>query len=177
MKKFSRNNFLKLAIAFALIGVLAIQPMAAYAEEASSSTDARIMAAETAVTEMAESTITTESAEVQPRAHVSYYPSSGASSGVFYGITSGNCPVYRNLPGGTLYFSYSVSGGGTCYLRFYSGAGISGSAIYSSSLPADDTAHESSIFLPGSGTYTVQVYMSNAAPGSEHIYAFNLYTK
>lgn len=178
MKHFSRRNFLKLAVAFALVCVMAVQPVATYAEEANSNTDERIMAAETAVTEMAEDSITAVPTAVEPRAHVSYYPSSGVSSGVFYGTSSGNSPVYKNLPGGVnLYFSYSVSGGGTCYLRFYSGSGVNGSSMWTSPLSADDTAHESYIKLPSSGTYTVQVYVPNSSSGTEHIYAFTLYTK
>lgn len=176
MKKFLQRNFLKLAVALALVCVMALEPAAAYAKEADNKAEGKITAAEVAVTELAENSISAGTTEVQPRSHVSYYPSSGVSSGVFYGATSGNSPVY-NLPGGRLYFSYSVSGGGTCYLRFYSGAGISGTPFYTSALTADDTAHESSIWIPGSGTYTVQVYMPNATSGSEHIYAFTLYTK
>ena len=176
MKKISRHNFLKLTVAFALVCVLAIQPMAAYAEEANSA-DARIMAAEAAVEELAGDSITAIPPTAEPLSHVSYYPSSGVNSGVFYGSSSGNCPVYNNLPGGRIYFSYSVSGGGTCYLRFYYGAGVGGSSYRTVDLSADDTAHENSIWLPSSGTYTVQVYVPNATSGSEHIYAFTLYTK
>lgn len=177
MKHFSKRNFLRFAIALAMVCTLAVQPVAAYAEEVSSNVEEQITAAEVAVTELAESSMTAEPTEVQPRAHVSYYPSSGVNSGVFYGTSSGNSPVYNNLPGGRMYFSYSVSGGGTCYLLFYYGAGISGSPYRTSALTADDTAHEGSIVLPGSGTYTVQVYVPNASSGSEHIYAFTLYTK
>lgn len=173
------KHFLSLVVAMALTCALAVQPMAAFAAEVS--VEDKISAAEEAVTQLAESSQNENAAgisEVQPRSHVSYYPSSGPSSGVFYGATSTYPATYSNLPATkTVYFSYCVSGGGTCYLRFYFGNTIGGSPLYSAPLTADDYAHESYINLPSSGPYTIEVFVPSGNGSTERIYAFNLYTK
>lgn len=178
MKKVLRKHFLSLVVAMALTCALAVQPMAVFSAEVS--VENKISAAEDAVTQLAENSQngnTEGTSVVQPRSHVSYYPSSGPSSGVFYGATSFYPATYSYLPSGTMYFSYCVSGGGTCYLRFYEGNATGGLAIYSAPLTADDYAHESSINLPSSGSYTIEVYVPSGNASTERVYAFNLYRK
>jgi len=178
MKKVLSKHFLSLVVAMALTCTL-VQPMAAFAEEVS--VEDKISTAEAAVNQLAESSQNENAvgvSEVQPRSHVSYYPSSGPNSGSFIGAVSYYPATYSYLPAyQTVYFSYCVSGGGTCYLRFYRGNSIGGSAIYSAALTADDYAHESYINLPSSGPYTIEVYVPSGNASTERIYAFNLYSK
>ena len=108
---------------------------------------------------------------VDPRAHVSYYPTAGANSGYFYNTQSSHATY--NLPSGTMQISYSISGAGTCYLRFYSG----GSFIATSGALNGNSTGNSSVILPFSGSYTVFVEYPNGNSSTEVIYAYSLYRK
>lgn len=175
MKTFKRNNW-SLGIAFVLALCLVIQPLAVFAADASSEVFEKVTVAEEAALEEMNLNLSIISADetVQPRAHTSYYPSSGASSGYFSGGFSDEA-TYSNLPSGTMKFSYSMSGGGTCYLRFYHPSYPSGSYVSTVALNANDYTGSGSITLPWSGKYQVVVYYPNGSSTSEIIYAFNLY--
>lgn len=176
MKTFKRNNW-SLGIAFVLALCLVIQPLAVFAADASSDAQQKVTVAEEAALEEMNLNLSISSADetVQPRAHISYYPSSGASSGYFSGAISDRA-TYSNLPSGKMKFSYSMSGGTTCYLRFYFPSYPNGTCISSVALNANDYTGSGSITLPWSGQYQVAVYNPNGSSTSELIYAFNLYT-
>ncbi len=178
MKKLVQNHF-KLVVALALVCSMAIaMPTRSFAADASTDVQDKVAEVEQNVLEEMENVFNSETADptsIEPRAHVSYYPSSGVNSGVFYGAYSANVAVYKNLPSGTMKFAYSMSGGGTCYLLFFRGENVSGSPIRSAALNANDYTGTSSIYLPVGGPYTVQVYYPNGNANTEITYAFNLY--
>ena len=150
------NKLLTLFTAFALAFAMIANPMQAVAGEI----------VETEIT------IGTEDGEVvQPLAHKSYYPTSGSSAGVFYGNLSSVASY--TLPAGVIKISYSIEGAGTCYLRFYYG----GTLVAMSGALTGNTTGTSSVTLPASGNYTVQLYYQNGSSSSEVIYAYNLYTE
>lgn len=170
-----KRNHLSLIVVFTLVLSMVIQPMNAFAADTSTDVEAMVTAAEDAAyAEMNSDVNGGDGTMVQPRAHTSYYPSSGANSGWFHGAYS-NTATYNYLPAGTMKFSYSMSGGDKCYLLFYRGPAISGAACWSQALNANDYTGTSSIALPDSGSYTVRVYFPNGTNNSTLIYAFNLY--
>lgn len=170
-----RNKLLTMVMAFALVCTMAVNPIAVMATEAEQPVDVvtedalEITVAEPVVDVVVPEEEADGTLSVEPRAHVSYYPTSGANSGYFYGIMSGSATY--NLPAGTMKISYSISGAGTCYLRFYSG----GSLVATSGALNGNTTGNSSVGLPWDGTYTVVVYYPNGNSSTEVIYAFSLY--
>ena len=169
MKTFKRKNW-SLGIAFALALCLVMQPLAVFAADTSSDVQAKVVAAEEAAIQ--EMSINTEDRSTWARTN--YYPSSGANSGYFSGFFSDRA-TYSNLPSGTMKFSYALSGGTTCYLRFYHSSYPSSSYVSTVALNANDYTGSGSIWLPWSGQYQVTVYNPNGTNNSEIIYAFNLY--
>lgn len=179
MNKLVRNHFKMLVVAMVLVCSMMIMPFQALAANTNTDVQAKVAEVEqNALAEMENAEIdnTVQPMDIQPRAHTSYYPTRGANSGYFSGTTSDTLAIYRNLPSGTMKFSYSMSGGGTCYLRFYRGEGISGSPYLSAALNANDYTGTSYINLPYSGSYSVEVYYPNGRANTQIIYAFNLYT-
>lgn len=176
MKK-SRN--LKSLVVAMLVFSMLIIPFQVLAADVSTGIRAKVAVVEqNALAEMEKNVAVAEDAQtmdIQPRTHVSYYPTRGVNSGYFSGTTSDNLAIYSNLPSGTMKFSYSMSGGGTCYLRFYRGEGVDGSPIRSAALNANDYTGISSIYLPVAGPYSVEVYYPNGNANTQIIYAFNLY--
>lgn len=176
MKKLVKNHK-SLVVAMVLVFSMLVTPFRALAANADTDVQAKIAEVEqNALAEMENAGVddTVQPMDIQPRAHTSYYPSSGVNSGVFYGAYS-RTAVYNNLPSGVMKFAYSMSGGGTCYLLFYRGANVSGSSYRSVALNANDYTGTASINLPYTGTYTVQVYYPNGNANTEITYAFNLY--
>lgn len=169
MKTFKRKNW-SLGIAFALALCLVMQPLAVFAADTSSDVQAKVVAAEEAAIQ--EMSVNTEDSTVWARTN--YYPSSGAQSGHFSGAVSDEA-TYSNLPSGTMKFSYALSGGSTCYLRFYYTSYPNGNYVTTVALNANDYTGSGSIWLPWSGQYQVVVYNPNGSSTSEIIYAFNLY--
>lgn len=169
MKTFKRNKW-SLGIAFALALCLIIQPLAVFAADTSSDVQAKVVAAEEAAIQ--EMSINTEDSSTWARTN--YYPSSGANSGHFSGGISDRA-TYSYLPSGTMKFSYSFSGGTTCYLRFYSPTYPNSNYVATVALNANGYTGSGSIWLPWSGQYQVAVYNPNGSSTSEIIYAFNLY--
>ena len=200
MKK-KTNKMFNMVMALALVCAMAVNPMSVLAAEAeevavevTETATPVILAAEDAVeiavvepvveveenavplTEpVVEVVVPGEEADstlsVDPRAHVTYYPTAGANSGYFYNIQSSQA-VY-NLPAGTMQISYSISGAGTCYLRFYSGAVM----VASSGALNGNSTGNSSVVLPYSGSYIVFVEYPNGNSSTEVIYAYSLYRK
>lgn len=168
-----RNKLLTVMMAFALVCTMGVNPMAVYAAEVAEPVEE--VKAVVEVAEQAEVVVVEEETEstlsVEPRAHVSYYPTSGANSGYFYGVYSSSATY--NLPAGQMKISYSISGAGTCYLRFYS----NGTLMATSGALSGNATGNSSVTLPWSGTYTVKVYYPNGNASTEVIYAFSLYTE
>lgn len=166
-----RNKLLTVMMAFALVCTMGVNPMAVYAAEVAEPVEE--VKAVVEVAEQAEVVVVEEETEstlsVQPRAHVSYYPTSGANSGYFYGVYS-NAATY-SLPAGGMDISYSISGAGTCYLRFYYNGSL---AATSGALNGNSTGN-STVVLPWTGTYTVMLYYPNGTGSTEVIYAFSLY--
>lgn len=171
MKTFKRKNW-SLGIAFALALCLVMQPLAVFAADTSSDVQAKVVVAEEAAIE--EMNLDSDGNTVQPRARTNYYPSSGANSGYFSGFFSDEA-TYSYLPSGTMKFSYALSGGTTCYLRFYSTTYPSSPYVSTVALNANDYTGSGSITLPWSGQYQVVVYNPNGTSTSEIIYAFNFY--
>lgn len=176
MKKLVKNHK-SLVVAMVLVFSMLVTPFRALAANADTDVQAKIAEVEqNALAEMeADIADTAEPTSIEPRTHVSYYPTRGANSGYFSGTTSDNLAIYSNLPSGTMKFSYSMSGGGTCYLRFYRGEGVSGTPYKSAALNANDYTGTSSIYLPYAGPYSVEVYYPNGRANTQIIYAFNLY--
>lgn len=177
MKKLVKNHK-SLVVAMVLVCSMLITPFRALAANADTDVQAKVAKVEqNALAKMENAGVddTVQPMDIQPRAHTSYYPTRGANSGYFSGTTSDTLAIYSSLPSGTMKFSYSMSGGGTCYLRFYRGEGISGSPYLSAALNANDYTGTSSIYLPYTGAYSVEVYYPNGRANTQIIYAFNLY--
>lgn len=178
MKKLVKNHK-SLVVAMVLVFSMLVTPFRALAANADTDVQAKIAEVEqNAIAEMENAGVddTVQPMDIQPRAHTSYYPTRGVNSGYFSGRTSDNVAIYSYLPSGTMKFSYSMSGGDTCYLRFYRGEGVGGSPYRSAALNANNYTGTSYVNLPFSGSYTVEVYFPNGNSSTELIYAFNLYT-
>lgn len=178
MKKLVKNRFMSLIVCLAMVFTMMAVPVQALAANANTDVQNKVAEVEqNAIAEMeADIADTAEPTSIEPRTHVSYYPYSGVNSGHFYGAY-GPTAVYRNLPYGTMKFSYSMSGGQSqsCYLLFYRGENVNGTSIRSVALNANDYTGAASVYLPVGGSYTVQVYYPNGNANTDLYYAFNLY--
>ena len=161
MKKNLYSKFVSL-VALCLTCVLSLQPVTALAANTS--------VKETHALNVEMEDITSSDSTIQPLAHQSYYPTAGHNSGYFSGKTSSEATY--SLPQGIMKISYCLSGGGTCYIRFYYGS----SYVQTVELSANGATKNTSITLPLTGTYRVVVYYPNGSSNSEIIYAYNLYT-
>ncbi len=158
MKTIFRNKFMTLVITLTMIFASFSAPVSAHAADITADEEFQLID----VTDLVATPASTN-------AHISYYPSSGANSGVFSGNIS-NTATYNNLPSGNMKISYCLSGTGTAKLRF-----THGSSYNEVNLIPDDYAHITQIYLPYSGQYKVQVVLPNNATAPEVIYAFTLF--
>ena len=168
-----RNKLLTVMMAFALVCTMGVNPIAVYAAEVAEPVEE--VKAGVEVADQAEVVVMSEETEstlsVEPRAHVSYYPTSGANSGYFYNKYSSYASY--TLPSGVMKISYSISGAGTCYLRFYS----NGTLIATSGALSGNATGNSSVVLPMAGNFDVVLFYPNGNSTTEVIYAFSLYTE
>jgi hypothetical protein len=185
-------------MAMALVGAMLVTPMSVYAHDADTDVTADIEEpiSETVadleeitsdeVVEFEESTadvadldevdvaedLDDPTPNVEPRSVTSYYPSSGATSGNFFGATS-DVAVFDNLPGSTvLNISYAIEGG-ACNIRFYLGTNTIG--LYTTQTGSLSGNGVTTIVLPASGTYSVKVYYPSGSSNTTVIYSYRIY--
>lgn len=147
MKKL-HNKFMALAVALTLICSMANVPVLAYAAEA-------------------------ETSIASVTATQSYYPSTGASSGVIYRGTSSGA-LYKNLPSGVMTISHCFSGASYAYLEFYNSS--NNALVAEVLIPASGITDEKTVSLPYTGNYIVKVSLPEGV-SAELIYAYNLYRR
>ena len=101
-----------------------------------------------------------------------YYPSSGISSGSFYGIKSEEAK-YSNLPSGTIHINYCYDSPNSAD-RIVFRKGLWGSTVAVALSSHSGESASTSVTLSSSGTY--YVYIISSSNGDLKTFGYDLYT-